>query len=38
MNQLQFSDCVQACMSCSLTCNNCASACLKEEDLEMMRE
>ena len=32
MNQLQFSDCVQTCMSCSLACANCASACLKEKE------
>ncbi|KRC26319.1 MULTISPECIES: four-helix bundle copper-binding protein [unclassified Acidovorax] len=34
--QTQYQSCIQACLSCATTCNQCFAACLQEEDVKMM--
>ncbi|MDW8845995.1 four-helix bundle copper-binding protein [Erwinia sp. MMLR14_017] len=34
----QYQECIDACYLCATACDNCAASCLKEENLEMMRD
>ena len=36
MNYENYKKCIDACLACATLCNNCASSCLKEEDVKMM--
>ncbi len=38
MHTLNFSECAQACMVYSLACTSCATECINEDQMEMMRE
>ncbi len=32
----QYKECIDACLACAAVCNHCASACTREEDVNMM--
>jgi hypothetical protein len=36
MKYENYKKCIDACLACAALCNNCASSCLKEEDVKMM--
>lgn len=36
MSYQRFKECIDACLECAVQCENCATACLQEEDLKMM--
>ena len=36
MSHQQFQKCIDACLACAVTCNHCATSCLKEDDVKMM--
>jgi len=36
MNNGQLLDCIDASLICAVTCQQCASACLREENVAMM--
>jgi hypothetical protein len=36
MSHEKFQSCIDACIACAITCEHCASECLKEDDVKMM--
>ncbi len=38
MTNVQYEECIKACLDCLEACNTCFSSCLKETDIDMMRE
>jgi len=36
MTNTMFNSCIQACSNCALVCEACASACLREENVQAM--
>ncbi|WP_438432652.1 four-helix bundle copper-binding protein [Gorillibacterium sp. sgz500922] len=38
MSHEAYRACIEECLRCMVACNHCYSACLKEKDLEMMRD
>lgn len=38
MAKLKFQTCIDACLACAVTCENCATACLHEKDVKMLVE
>ena len=37
MSYEKFRSCIEACYECAMECDRCATACLQEEDLKMMK-
>lgn len=36
MSHQEFQKCIDACVVCAITCNHCATSCLKEDNVKMM--
>ncbi|MDO1449599.1 hypothetical protein Q0590_25200 [Rhodocytophaga aerolata] len=36
MTNEKYKECIDACLACGVACNECSTACLKEEDVKMM--
>ncbi|MDU2022840.1 MAG: four-helix bundle copper-binding protein, partial [Leclercia adecarboxylata] len=35
---INHAECIEACYKCATACDYCAASCLKEEQVDMMRE
>ena len=38
MGYHEYQACIEACLKCAALCNHCASSCLQEEDVDMMKK